>query len=41
MLDGSEVNCVTNVSTAGGLRVTGIEVDPIHGYVNTPPYKHA
>ena len=41
MLNGSEVNCVTPVSTAGGLKlnVTSIEVDPIHGYVNTPPYK--
>ena len=33
-LDGSEVNCVTSVD----INVTGIEVNPIHGYVDIPPY---
>ena len=40
MLDGSEANCVTSVSTVD-VSVTGIEVNPIHGYVDTSPYKHA
>ena len=40
MLNDSEVNCVTSVNTVD-VNVTGIEVDPIHGYVNIPPYKHA
>ena len=32
LLDGSDVDCVTFVTTVDDISVTGIEVDPIHGY---------
>ena len=40
LLDGSNVDCVTSVNPVG---VTGIEVDPIHGYAAVTSlyyYKH-
>ena len=32
LLDGSDVDCVTFVTTVDDISVTSIEVDPIHGY---------
>jgi len=33
-LDGSEMYCVTSINIDRGVTISGIEVDPIHGYVN-------
>lgn len=34
-LDGSEIDCVTSINTDDhDVTITGIEVNPIHGYVN-------
>ena len=39
LLNGSEVACVTTINA--NVTVTGIEVDPIHGYVHvTSPYEY-